>query len=227
MAVALDLYCERIGPGLFAEPVNALSNGAFLLAAAVIASMARARQRLDGGLRLLVALVAAIGVGSALFHTLANGWALLADLLPILLFQLVFLALYLRRNVGAGGGATALSVGAFLVAGQFCRRFPQLLNGSLAYLPALALLLLLGWHHRRTSRREPLLLLGAAGVFAASLAFRTLDPLVCPVLPVGTHFLWHGLNAVVLVLTARSLLLPPLPVPPTAAGQTGEQPLRP
>ena len=30
----IDIYCERTGPGLLAEPVNAITNLAFLLAAA-------------------------------------------------------------------------------------------------------------------------------------------------------------------------------------------------
>jgi len=29
----MDAYCERLGPGLFAEPLNALTNVSFLLAA--------------------------------------------------------------------------------------------------------------------------------------------------------------------------------------------------
>ena len=29
----LDGYCERLGPGLWAEPLNFLSNAAFLVAA--------------------------------------------------------------------------------------------------------------------------------------------------------------------------------------------------
>jgi hypothetical protein len=29
----IDAYCERIGPGLLAEPLNALPNASFLIAA--------------------------------------------------------------------------------------------------------------------------------------------------------------------------------------------------
>jgi hypothetical protein len=38
------------------------------------------------------------------------------------------------------------------------------------------------------------LVLGAA-LLVLSLTFRTLDGPLCGVLPVGTHFLWHILNA--------------------------------
>ena len=37
-----------------------------------------------------------------------------------------------------------------------------------------------------------------AGLLAASLVFRSIDRAVCPAFPLGTHFLWHLLNAVML-----------------------------
>ncbi|HYF54604.1 MAG TPA: hypothetical protein VEA41_10130, partial [Salinarimonas sp.] len=46
----------------------------------------------------------------------------------------------------------------------------------------------------------------AAGVFALSLLFRTVDQAVCAALPTGTHALWHGLNAVVLYVLLRGAI---------------------
>ena len=40
--------------------------------------------------------------------------------------------------------------------------------------------------------------LATAGIFLVSLTFRTVDVASCARLPLGTHFLWHVLNAVVL-----------------------------
>ncbi len=37
-----------------------------------------------------------------------------------------------------------------------------------------------------------------AGLLIVSLTFRTLDGPLCDSLPVGTHFLWHLLNATML-----------------------------
>ena len=45
----------------------------------------------------------------------------------------------------------------------------------------------------------------AAGVFTLSVAFRTVDIAVCAAFPLGTHFLWHSLNGVVLYLLLRAL----------------------
>jgi hypothetical protein len=36
------------------------------------------------------------------------------------------------------------------------------------------------------------------GILAVSLVFRSIDQAVCPGFPLGTHFLWHVLNAVML-----------------------------
>jgi len=49
-------------------------------------------------------------------------------------------------------------------------------------------------------------LLLACGLFAASLLFRTIDQAACEWTRVGTHFLWHILNAVVLYLCVRGWL---------------------
>ena len=44
----LDLYCERLGPGFWAEPLNAVSNAAFILAAAYGFVLWRRRARRIG-----------------------------------------------------------------------------------------------------------------------------------------------------------------------------------
>ena len=54
----------------------------------------------------------------------------------------------------------------------------------------------------------------AAVVFCASLVFRTIDELVCPSFPIGTHFLWHLLNGGLLYLAMRTLILKRAEVPP-------------
>jgi hypothetical protein len=214
---ALDLYCERLGPGLLAEPVNAATNAAFLFSAWWIRARAR---RLgvgsDRGIGGLTALVVAIGVGSALFHTVATPLALLADVLPILLFQLLFLWLYLRRRTAVGAAMALVVVGLFLLATLASRTVPELLNGSLAYGPTLVVVVVLGWRELRCQHRPALL--SAAVVFSLSLLLRSIDQLLCPWLPLGTHLFWHLLNAVVLALAAAALM------PARPGGQTAPTP---
>ena len=207
----IDLYCERLGPEFWAEPVNALSNVSFVAAAIAIWHQARRRDSLTPQIWLLLGLVFAIGVGSGLFHTFATGWAQIADVLPILLLQLVFLWIYGRRIMQAAVVKLVVLTTLYLVAAYLGRQFPQLLNGSLIYAPALVLLAGLGFYHYRHAASHRSVMLWACGVFVLSLCFRTIDMTVCEALPLGTHFLWHVLNGLVVYLVVYGLMVNLIP----------------
>jgi hypothetical protein len=202
----LDLYCERLGPGLWAEPVNALSNAAFFLAAWLLWRSARRSELHAAPIALLLTLVLAIGIGSALFHTFATLWARVLDELPILLFQLLFVWLYARRVMGMRRLAAGAMLVAFLAAALYGRQFPQLLNGSLVYAPAVILVCVLGAYHYATHKPARAHLVLAAGVLAAAVGLRTLDASVCDRFALGTHFLWHLLVAAVIYMCVSALL---------------------
>ena len=76
---AVDAYCERVGPAFWAEPVNALTNAAFLVAAFWALRQWKRQPLRDGATLVLILVVALVGIGSFLFHTLATRWAGLAD----------------------------------------------------------------------------------------------------------------------------------------------------
>ena len=133
---SFDLYCERIGPDLLAEPVNAATNAAFFVVAWLAWRYARRCGPISVGVAALLALNVAIAVGSMLFHTYATVWARVLDELPILLFQLLFLWIYARRVIGMPRIGAAASIVAYLAVALYARRFPHLLNGSLIYAPA-------------------------------------------------------------------------------------------
>jgi len=213
-------YCERAGdPGFWAEPFNAASNAAFLVAAfagAILLSRrpGAAERRAEWG---LVGLIAVIGTGSFLFHTYATRWASVADTAPIGLFMIGYLAYALRRFVGLGIPAVLGLVGIFVLALRAAGTIPcdpallpvtiaagrPCFNGSLGYVPALGALVLVGGTLivRRHPAGWPVVLAGA--IFAVSLAMRTLDFEVCAGTQIlgrarGTHAVWHVLNALVL-----------------------------
>ncbi len=215
-------YCERAGdPAFWAEPFNAVSNVAFLLAALAGAiQLARtsdaASRRAEWG---LVALVAIIGMGSFLFHTYATRWASVADTAPIGIFMIGYLAYALRRFAGAPYLVVLLLIAVFVAALRHAGSIPcdpQLLpvtvaagrpcfNGSLGYVPALGALLLIGLYLvvRGHGAGWPVLLAGL--IFALSLTLRTLDFEVCRSTSIlgrarGTHALWHVLNALLLYI---------------------------
>lgn len=132
----------------------------------------------------------------------------MADLLPIFIYQLAFLTFYLRQLAGCTGRQTAGALAAFLFLNLLLATLPRdWLNGSLLYGGALLFMAGIAVHHRRQARCEPAILLWATALFAVALACRSLDHLLCALVPLGTHFLWHLLNGLVLYLTTRAFLL--------------------
>ena len=201
-------YSERTGPGLFDEPLNAVTNAAFLIAAWAVWRLARRRRALDGASGVLIALLIAIGIGSTLYHMFANEWSRLLDVLPILLFQLFCTWLYAREVMCAGAFGAVGILAAYVGIGLLTAQLPHdALNGSLQYAPAWLFLLLLGTYHRAANKPERWVMLAAAGVFTLSLFFRTIDLQMAGVFPPGTHFLWHILNGGTLYLTARAVVV--------------------
>lgn len=205
-------YCERAGHGFWDEPVNALTNGAFIVAAlAVIVMQLRGKAR-DRPVALLALVVLMVGAGSFLFHTFATRGAMLADVLPIAIFIYGYLLLALTRFAGLRLIAALAVLAAFFVINVMAQIWGgRALNGSVAYLPALlampAVALLLYWQAARSGGESNLStargLLLAAGLFALSLLFRSIDREVCNAIPLGTHFLWHLLNAALLYWLLR------------------------
>jgi hypothetical protein len=201
----IDLYAERTAPGIFNEPFNTVTNLAFIVAAWAAWRYARNRQALTADIRLLISLVATIGVGSAIFHMFATRWALLLDVLPIVLFLLTYLWLYVRKVVGAPAVVAFGMVVLYFAATYAAFRMPIVFVRPAGYVPALVFLLLLGLYQLRWGKSERWLLLIAAGVFAVSLTLRSADYAAAEFLPMGSHFMWHILNGVTLYLTVRVL----------------------
>ncbi|MCW3478569.1 ceramidase [Neisseriaceae bacterium JH1-16] len=201
----IHLYCERLAPGLLGEPVNTLSNLAFFVAAWLVWRRAAQAGAWQGRGRLLAVLIAVIGTGSFVFHAVATTWAELLDELPILLFQLVFLWFYGRGVLGGGRLPVGLGLVLFLALAAQVGRYPGMVNGSLVYAPAFLVLVGIGVYHWLARRAGAATLLAAGGVFALSIFFRSIDRVICTDFTLGTHFLWHLLNALVLSLSVLGL----------------------
>ena len=202
-------YCERTGPGLFAEPLNACSNAAFLYAAwRLWQRAAGAPTAMAAPQRLLAALIALVGVASLCFHTFATRWAGILDVACIGIFNLTYLFVFLRRLAAWQSAAALAATVMFVVADRSAGLIlpEEALNGSVLYLPALTALLALTVYAWRLAPAAGRVMTGAGAVFLVSLTARTLDPLVCSVWPWGTHFLWHLLNAWVLYRLSRALV---------------------
>lgn len=215
----IDQYCERTAVGLWDEPLNAVSNLAFLFAAWLCwRRFAYARGGLDKSGTALMGLVGAIGVGSGLFHTFATRWSLLADVIPIAIFIHSFLYFALRRFFALSWQKAAALTAAYavLAGGGAAWAGTEVLNGSAGYIPPMAALFAMGAAMHRRSHEHGVDLMVASGVFLLSLAFRTADMAACAALPFGTHFMWHVLNGVALYGVGRAYMLSapgPMPAP--------------
>jgi hypothetical protein len=178
----VDGYCERVAPGLWGEPLNSLGNLAFLVAAVLV-------WRLAGGDRtgrLLAASIGLVFAASTAFH--------------ILVFVLVYSVLFPRVFFGwryawlAAPAFLALTVVTALLGGGL---YLSALIGLFAFAAILGFARDAYWTHYAI----------AGAVFALSLSLRTLDRDACDYVPVGTHFLWHLLNGLVLYLVSRTIVL--------------------
>lgn len=221
----VSCYCERgLNPDFWAEPLNALTNLGFIVAAVFVYTDLRvSRVQLGKGVILcLIVLLMSVGMGSFLFHSFATQWSRFADIVPIAIFVAVYMALALNWFVGlpvavsvvVSGILVAITVAMFLAGSA--------LNGSLAYAPALLSLLAVGAYLYRRKHGATDWVLAAFCVFFLSLILRTLDgwpgeaPLGCMVhqmgeerVALGTHALWHLLNAVTLYLLLRAAIANP------------------
>src|SRR5262245_14950224 len=109
-------YCERLDLSFWAEPLNAWTNLAFLLAALLAFYLWRRQKAADWPVAALIVVVLLIGIGSFLFHTMPAPWSRQADVIPIRLFAFGYFALAVCRFVGFGLLGTALATALFLAA---------------------------------------------------------------------------------------------------------------
>lgn len=195
----IDGYCERLDPSFWAEPLNAVTNASFLVAAGVMAIRLR-----GSGLTLgwvLTALLAAIGIGSLLFHTYATVWAAIADVLPIALFILTYIYAANRSFLGwplwgaLAGAAAFLPFAALTVPIFMSLPFFEI---SAGYWPVPLLIAIYGILLLKSQPDVGRGLLIGAALLVTSLYFRSMDLRLCAVLPSGTHLVWHLLNGLML-----------------------------
>lgn len=192
-----DAYCERTDFTYWSEPINALTNLAFI----AVALFMWQRTRGMGQGQFLAAVLFAIGIGSWLFHTHATVWAAILDVIPIMVFGLFYIFLANRHFWGWPVPAAVLGAALFIpfaaASNQVFAAMPffEISAGYWAFPTIIAFYGALLWSWDTTLAKG--LLIGA-GILSVSLSFRSLDDIVCPAFPIGAHFMWHILNAVML-----------------------------
>jgi hypothetical protein len=201
----LDSYCERAGDAsLWAEPINAATNLFFLLAAfAAVWHMARLRDprfASNPDIWLLILALTGIALGSGLWHIFATHETMLMDVLPITAFINIYLIAALRRFFSLAWWKVAVLWALYTGVGVAAQVMlpADTLNGTIMYIPTYATLIALTGALWQRHRPVGIVFANVLAVWTASLVFRTVDLEICEQFPIGTHFLWHSLNAWVL-----------------------------
>jgi hypothetical protein len=197
LSQSIDIYCERLDVGILAEPINAVTNFAFILAAIIM--WIRCKNLVEG--RVLAFLLFSIGCGSFLFHTFAQTWAAILDVTPILIFILTYIYAANRRFLVWSKRMSITGVILFLPY-QFLvvsiLSSIQFLGSSAQYVPVAILIFFYSalLHKSKTNLSRELFV--GATILSLSIFARTIDEPLCLIVSVGTHFIWHILNAIML-----------------------------
>lgn len=202
----VDMYCERTNFDLLSEPLNLVTNLSFIFAAIYChkkmeSSYGPSRSKA----MVLIALLYAIGIGSALFHSFATRWAMAMDVIPIGLFVVCYFMFYFREILNLQNMQVAVStivfVSSIVLASPYLPK--ERLNGSQHYLIICLWLGLLAMISLAKKHRSHYLISTAVLVYLTSIGFRIADLHLCSHFPTGTHFMWHTLNGILLGLLTR------------------------
>ena len=193
----IDIYCERLDIGIWAEPINAVTNIAFILAAIIM--WLRCKNLVEG--KILSFLLFSIGCGSFLFHTYAQTWAALLDVTAILIFILTYIFVANRRFLVWSKMVSLIGVILFfpyqLLLVSILSNI-QFFGSSVQYIPVAILIFIYSGLLRKSEPNLSRGLFIGAAILCLSIISRTVDEPLCSILSVGTHFVWHILNAIML-----------------------------
>ncbi len=200
-------YCERQGPGVFAEPVNAISNAASLIAGLLALREIQKHTKVSRGTRALPWMLMIVAIGSALYHTIRNPYTLVIDAVPLFTFILWAIFLLLRQCFRTERTAAIVVTGFVTLEILLSAIVPrEFLNGSIRHAAAFAfsgfIVLMIAKRFGAIAwRAVPIFVFYALAIFC-----RTVDPLVCSSFPTGTHFLWHILGATASFFVVRLIV---------------------
>ena len=197
LSKSIDIYCERLDISIWAEPINSVTNAAFILAA--IFMWLRCKNLVEG--RILSFLLFSIGCGSFLFHTFAQTWAAILDVAAILIFILTYIFIANRSFLAWSKMVSLIGVILFfpyqLLLANILSNI-QFFGSSVQYIPVAILIFIYSGLLRKTEPNLSRGLLIGAAILCLSIVFRIIDEPLCSILSVGTHFVWHILNAIML-----------------------------
>lgn len=205
-------YCGRFAPGFFGEPLNSFSIIVFVIGAIYAWRKWRLNGSEDRWQLLLFVLVASIGIGSFIFHSMPTQATLWGDLVPIQIFGLAFLGYVMQRYLRMYPLSTAAMLLVFFLVRQFWIVVTPhgAFGGGITHVPTLVLLMTIAFFVKHKGFSLWRYLAAASVVYVAALAVRSWDLSVCSSFPWGLHWAWHLFSAA----TASLLILGIAVTPP-------------
>jgi hypothetical protein len=203
--------CERSSLGPLAEPLNVLSSLAFIYVAVTIYRHYKNHEDLESkwiwDIHALTFITFLIGVNSLVFHAFPNPTTELADTLTIVLFIILYFWSVLFRIGRTTFFEALICFTAFVgFSHMLVAQFPHALNDSIGYLSSMVALIVIAVYLHLRARRSASNFMFAAIIGVVSLSCRIIDRVLCEHTHVGTHFLWHILNATLLYILLKQLV---------------------
>ena len=197
-------YCERNNLEFLSEPLNFFTNFSFLLISIILYYDKRVT---DKNYSYIIFL---IGISSSLFHSIQNHITALLDVSFIAVFIIYYLNnLYKSFNINA-----YISFILSILFILFCSFFGYLFNTSILsssayYFPILLHLYFLSlfFYIKKKIYIQYKMFIGISILFTLSLFLRTIDLRICSYSIIGTHYLWHILNSIILYLLIKYIHL--------------------
>lgn len=188
-------YCERVGNSIFSEPINLLSNLAFFITVILLYKEYKNIKKVNFEYWFILITFLVVGIGSSLWHSLRSPLGFTLDSVPILIFLLSLFFVILKELTTDYKKAIILTT--FFLSLQFILSylFSNFLNGSVLHVTSGVIFFsIIIWIRKKYSRILKNIVIGLL-LYILAIIFRSIDNLVCPYFPLGTHFMWHILNA--------------------------------
>ena len=203
--------CERTGNGLWQEPLNVFSNILFFYVAYKVYAYYKDHPDIVGkrvwDIHAMTILVVIIGAMSINFHMNPTLYNEMMDIVPIVLFINLFFFSVLFRIGKCNLFEVFICYVAFLgFTHMLVSLFPRGLNDSIGYLSSMGSLIMIAVYLHLKARPSSQHFLVAALIGVCSLFFRSVDNAVCDQFPMGTHFLWHSLNALLIFIVMKQII---------------------
>lgn len=203
--------CERTSDGMLGEPLNVLTSFFFMFVAVNIYRYYHRHEDLDRrwiwDIHALTFLTFIIGFNSVVFHMFPNRTTELMDTLAIVMFIMIYFWSVLFRIGRCNPFQATIAFIAFVgFSHMLVAQFPNALNDSIGYLSSMIALIMIAVYLHLRARPSSQHFMLAAIIGVCSLFCRAIDHAVCPMLPVGTHFLWHTFNSMLLYILLKQII---------------------